>query len=321
MSKVFGLAKRKKVWTIEEIAKKNNKILIIRATGGLGDILMMRMIFEDFKLINPNIHITFACPIYYHDIVRDHPFIDEVVDSNTINKDDFLISWNLSTACGAYEQAKAPYGDKHRSDIWAEYCGVTLTCHNMHLQLTQEEVEFGKNKIKELSSGKPVVIISPISALIGKNLDKQQIDGTVMGLQTLGFDVFGLHLVAIPDFPAKVIAGLSIRNMMAVVSAADYIVSVDSATFHMAGGLGRPVVGIFSWANGLLYGKWYSKCVIVQKRKKLENWQCPCYDWFKCPLCPDHKVHRKPCITEITSSEIVEATRFLARRFPVVSDI
>lgn len=318
--KLFAKPKKKKVWTLREISEKSNHILIIRATGGLGDILMHRMIFEDFKLINPKIHITFACPPYYHDIVKDHPFIDELIDSDTVDKEDFLVSYNTTTICGVTESAKAPFSYKNRSDIWAEHCGITLTHHNMHIHLSSEEIEFGRNKIRQLNpSNKPTVIISPISSIAGKNLDNLQMEETVRGLEANGFSVVGLHTQSIPAFPAPVISGLTVRQMMDFVAAADYVISVDTATFHMAGGMNKPVIGVFSFADGLVYGKYYNKFILVQRhRDYTPGWTCgPCYNWLNCTKCTDKSIHRKPCITEITANEIVEATHCLASKFPV----
>jgi len=103
---------------IRDFYNKRKKVLIQRSVGGLGDILMHRMMFEDFKKLLPNAEVHFACPAMYHEAVIDHPFIDKVLDSNVVNYHDYIIHYNTTTACGRWEMKMAPMSGKHRSDIW-----------------------------------------------------------------------------------------------------------------------------------------------------------------------------------------------------------
>ena len=65
-----------RILSLKEFYDKRENILICRNVGGLGDILMHRMLFEDFKLAMPNCKVHFACPAHFHIVVKDHPFID-----------------------------------------------------------------------------------------------------------------------------------------------------------------------------------------------------------------------------------------------------
>ncbi len=278
--------------SIREFYNKRNRILIIRDTGGLGDILMCRMIFEDFKILMPDCHLTFACPTAYHAAVQGHPFVDAIVDSQTVNFNEFIISYNITSACGKYENQKAPLADKHRSDIWAEHCGLQLTKHNMHLSAVG-----GKFK-------KPTVLIAPISAIANKNLDTQQMNQTVEYVQSLGFDVYGIHKKKIDELCCATIVPENMVEFFSFIQSANYIITVDTAAFHAAGGLNKPMVAVFSWACGKTYGKYYPQMMLVQKhRDDTPGWTCgPCYRWS---LCPRTNEYRKPCITEITANDII----------------
>jgi ADP-heptose:LPS heptosyltransferase len=46
------------------------------------------MMFEDFKLLMPEAEIHFACPDYYHDAVKDHPFVDKIVKMSEVDKNN-----------------------------------------------------------------------------------------------------------------------------------------------------------------------------------------------------------------------------------------
>lgn len=292
----------KKYWTLKEYYERRNHILIFRCVGGLGDILMHRMIFEDFKKLNPEAKITFACPIQFFQAIQGHPFVDEVVDSRSVDRSNFIVHYDTSSICARQEMAAAPFSTEHRSDIWANWCSVSLTCHNMHLKISPEDILAAR---KIVGNGVKVCV-SPISAISSKNLDESQIEGICSGLKSRGFDYYGVHTNDIQGFDGPVYSGKDVKQFMSLVGVADYLISVDTSTFHIGGGLGIPMVGIFSWADGKVYGKYYDKWELVQRHRD-SGWECgPCYTWGNCQKCPSNQ-QRKPCITEITSNEILEA--------------
>jgi ADP-heptose:LPS heptosyltransferase len=308
---------KKKQLNIKEFQEIKNKLLIIRNVGGLGDILMHRMLFEDFKKLCPEIEIHFACPKYYHSAVEDHPFVDKILTIEEIDRRKYLMSYNTSTICGRYEMKYAPFCDKHRSDIWAEHCGLTLTEHNMHIHLSEVEKIEGKY-ILEKKRDRPgkIVILSPISAMLNKNLTEEQIMGLVYNLRQKGYCVIGLHNTVIPcmlanDIPT--IFDINLRQWLAVIHESDYVISVDTATFHAAGGMKKPLVGIFTFVDGITYGKYFD-FFLVQKHRNLDtNWECgPCYEWGKCVKTLNTP---KPCVTNITVEMILEKTEEMFKRW------
>lgn len=303
--------------SLPEFDKLRNKVLIIRGTGGLGDILMHRMLFEDFKKLCSDIKITFAIPSNYFPAVIDHPFIDEVVDYRTVDPSDFLVTYVTTTACGRHENSVAPYADLHRSDIWAAHCGLRLISHEMHFRLSEEEKEFGRETLQKIEKNRKIVLFSPISAMESKNLSLEQIHEVVEELEKKGFCVVILHTSCPENLKNSipVLSGLKTREFFAVIDACDAVISVDTGTFHAAGGFKKPLLGIYSWADGLVYGKWYD-CVIVQKhRSYTPGWDCgPCFKWYDCPKCKTG--HRKPCLTDLTAKDIITGFSKLLSRYP-----
>lgn len=310
--------KLKRTLNLREFYEKKNKCLIVRGVGGLGDILMHRMMFEDFKLMAPDCELTFACPTQYHDAVIDHPFIDHLVDCATVNKLDYMISYNTTTACGRYEMRIAPLADKHRSDIWAAHCGLELKHHNMHIRLTDEEKEIGRQIIeKHRDREGPSIAVCPVSAMKQKDLTEQQLLETIEGLHKRGLYAFGLHIQ--PIFPLvtrdiPTIFGLKLRQWMSVLNQVDYVVSVDTSAFHCAGGMGKPLVGIFTFADGMVYGQHFDFELVQFHRKTHPEWICgPCYNWGQCPKSKDHV---KPCLTQITSDMILQKVDRMIEKWP-----
>ena len=299
-------------WAINDYITRRNHILILRGCGGLGDLFMHRMIFEDFKLICPDIRITFACPKQFHQTVQDHPFIDELIDVADVDESKFPIRYYTSSICGQTEMANAPMPSPHRSDIWAKHCGVKLTRHNMHFNITEEEKAVARKQLEAIKNKPgPSVCLAPISAISGKNMDESQWSYVIDELQAMDYFVYGLHNMPILNFNAPQTHGKNIRNFMALVAVSDYVITVDSAAFHMGGGLGKPMVGVFGWTDGKVYGKYYQNWELVQRHRDNGNWDCgPCYTWG---FCPKSKANRKPCIDSIEGHEIMEAFKKLIK--------
>jgi ADP-heptose:LPS heptosyltransferase len=304
--------------TLGEFYEKRNKIIVIRGVGGLGDVLMHRMMFEDFKLLAPDIEISFACPPMYHDAVKDHPFVDHVLHVEHYNRQDYLASYVTTTACGRYEMKMAPYSGLHRSDIWAQHCGIALTKHDMHIQLTEKEKQEGRRLIEKYRdrSG-PSVVVAPISAIHPKDLLEHQLMGLTKGLHERGCYVFGLHTKPIYPFlknDVPVISGVNLRQWLAIINQADYTISVDSAAFHAAGGMGKPLVGIFTFADGEIYGRYFDFFLVQRHRNLDPNWTCgPCYNWGSCHT----KNNPKPCLTGITAEDILQKADLMFEKWPI----
>jgi ADP-heptose:LPS heptosyltransferase len=276
------------------------------------------MIFEDFKLLAPDAEIDFVCPWQYHDAVRDHPFLNRVLGTEEYDQEDYLLCYNTTSACGRYEMRMAPHSGEHRSDIWAQHCGVHLTRHNMHFQLTDEEKIDGIRLIEQYRfCDGPAVVLAPISAMEKKNIPDSHMVKVAKGLQERGFYPVALHTTPIlplikNDIPT--ICRPKLRQWLGVINQADYIVTVDSAALHCAGGMHKPLVGIFTFVNGLVYTRYYPYVELVQG-------MCPighagCYNWGACPSVKDPTL---PCHASLNADSILQAFDRLSKRFPANS--
>lgn len=320
------------ILSIRDFYHKRNKVLIIRNARGLGDILMCRMMFEDFKRVMPDMHLVFACPTIYHDLVRNHPFVDEVVDSVTVNRSNYLISYDISTCCIKWECDNAPFANKHRADIWAEHCGVTLSNHNMHLPILDKELlQFGQFQVKQARNmsirkfdiKSPNVLFTPIAFDVLRTLTDRHIIGVIKWLHNNGCFVYSTHMHKISlleDLGVPVLSGFNTLEWLSLVNAADYVVTVDTSVFHYAGGIGKPMTGIFTHADGKYRGKYFD-FVLVQKHRDNGNWPCgPCYNHAMCthPKClnPGAINVEKPCLTELTITEITDGIKKMFDRWP-----
>jgi ADP-heptose:LPS heptosyltransferase len=307
--------------SLRDFYKRRNNVLILRDSGGLGDILMLRMIFEDIKRVMPDAHISVAIPTNYHRAMFWHPFIDRVLNSKEVDENNFGISYNVTTACVRYEMKIRPKADRHRAEIWSAYCGYRLTKANMHLCLPKLMEAYARKKLQEKvkERGKGYVCFSPISAMVSKDLDSQQMKGVLKGIQEMGYSPFILHYKPIEGIDCPVFS-VQHDEWLALINASDYVVTVDTAALHAANGFQKPTVAVFSWADGKVYTKFHDKCILIQRhRDHTPDWTCgPCYDH---PRCPKTNNPRKPCITEITADEVLNAFTQLIKRYPINADL
>jgi len=316
MYKKSNLIERPKPLTLSEFHKKRNSICLWHEMGGLGDVLMHRMLFENIKNLDNSLHVTFACLPEYMDVAKDHPYIDCVVDSKKLNANDFGMVYNTCvTIADRYENSIAPFCKEHRSDLWAKVCGMELSNHEMHFNFDEKILNKCRTKLKELSKNpdKPIIIFSPISKMATKSLLPHQIQAVFEATKEV--NLIGIHKTDIQELKklnVPVLNNIEIKEWMCYVAAADYVISVDSAVFHMAGGLKKPLVGIFTFADGKIYGKYFD-FILVQKHRDNGNWDCgPC---FKFCNCPKSTKIQKPCLTEITAEEIKNGISLMFKKW------
>lgn len=331
LKKCFKKRTVKKEMSLREFYDKRDKVLVVRNARGMGDILMHRMIFEDFHKIMPGIKITFACPKPYHDLIEGHPFVQEVVDSGTVERSEYLISYDTSSCCIKHECATAPFADKHRADIWAEHCGVTLTNHDMHLPIMNNEaLQTGYLRIKMAKSqstgnnspNSPNVLFTPYAFDVQRTLPDRLIVETVKILRGMGCFVYSTYqhdVKLLDDLDVPVLCGYSNHEFFSFVHAADYVVTVDTSVFHYAGGIKKPLTGIFTHVDGKYRGRYFD-FVLVQKHRDNGNWPCgPCYNFSMCThpglKGTDPNIPR-PCVTQLTSGEIKEGISKMFTKWP-----
>lgn len=317
--------------TLKKIRDQKNKVLIVRSRGGLGDILMQRMLFENFKILMRDVDLTFACPAEYRDAVIDHPFIDAWLPSRIVTHvengvrheavvvdGDFLRTYDTSRNCNEWELAQSENRragreatDLHRAEIWARGCGVPMVTADMHIRFTDGERGWARDKLAGVNpDGRKTVLLAPVSRMESKNLHPHQLQPVIDELSR-DYYVFVLHDRPTPQFAVPCLSGVTIRQWMSIIEAVDYVISVDTAAFHCAGGLGKPTVAVFGWADSKVYSKFYKNVARVQRHRDDDpTWTCgPCYNFNKCTKDLDGV--RKPCITELTAADILRGFRSL----------
>jgi len=297
---------------IKDGKEADKGILIIRAQGGVGDILNTRMIFEDIKKMAGGRKVTYAVSEKYIPLLTDHPHIDKVISRYDIKKEEYAFVKDITDKCGQYEVKHIPFVDKHRADIWANYVGLDLTTHEQHISFTKEETKKAK---KLMGKARLKIGIQPISSNISKDwgLVKWQELVNLIKKTYKGVEVFCYH-----DKPIEGLTGvtglynLNLREWMASVNECNVLLTVATSMFCLANGLHKPTVAIFGSEDLDIYGKYFPEMVAIQRhRKNKDGWdECPCWSaWRNCAKGSDISIENQkipPCLTSISVDEVMK---------------
>ena len=296
--------------TIKQLNEKKHKIVVLRKWGGVGDIVNTRPLFKTIKTLYPYLHVTYALPIQYHPILEDSIYIDELINYRNVDFNKYGYAVDISSDCGRYENHRIPYVDKHRSDIWAEVSlGIKLIDHDFHIKLNEKIVEECKAILKDEYDYDPKVKIAifPKSASQSKDIPDNVLSELVTIMINDGHEPCIIHnRKNIKETRVPFIKDLNIKQFVHMISFFDYIISVDTGSFHLAAALSIPTVGIFAWTDGKILGKYHEKFEIVQKHRDFGGPKvCPCWSWPTCVLKNKKNVTIPlKCIKAISADDI-----------------
>lgn len=128
-------------------------------------------------------------------------------------------------------------------------------------------------------------------------------------------------IAVLENMGCPVLNELSREDWLGLIHAVDYVVTVDTSTFHYAGSIKKPMVGIFTHVDGKYRGKYFD-FILVQKHRDNGDWPCgPCYDYSKCshPKCVSKDYFTaKPCVTELSVNEIIDGIEKMLLKWPLV---
>jgi ADP-heptose:LPS heptosyltransferase len=258
-------------------------ILIWAEQFGLGDLWQVRCVLHDLKRAHPTRKLVFAANPNYHDLLRCHPDLDQLVDLNT-EPDHFAYTYNLDRAC-----AMSALHGTNTVDYFATSLGIEVTDYNPRFKLSEEEEDFGLG----LTQGRPTVGIAPVSSTRARDLTPECRQKLAQALLRDGWQVVLFHDERLRDLPREVIQPqLNLRQLIAAHHAIDALISVDTSHLHIGAGIGKPTVLISATMCGHIYSRHYRKVKVIQRH--------PIFT--KC---------KAPDITGVTAEEIMTEFRKL----------
>jgi ADP-heptose:LPS heptosyltransferase len=248
----------------------NEKILVKRNTGGLGDILMITPTLKALKERFPKKHIQVAIPKQYFRLMENLEFVDEVIDITKVDLNkEYFINADLSSPCARYESSrvykKLPV-EKSRIEVFAEVLGVrNLITHTPVYNVTEKEREWAIRFLKgqDIDPKKPIVCFHLRS---NEKYRDYPVDSQLelLGLIKNDYNIICIDFAFHESFDTIIDAtGFSIDKWAAIISLSDLFISVDTGPLHMAAALDITTIALFGPIDYKARCKGYKKTTVI----------------------------------------------------------
>ena len=268
-----------------------DKVLLLRQHGGVGDILVMTQLLNEFARRYPKCDLTFACREGFHSLFKDVKGINifpyEMVHFDgwvedgsdlfhTAVTDCYDMVMDLTIPCHVWEEIMFDpqlCQFRNRLDMWGNWIGMYDFPRNVKscVRIGVDDIQHVMERYIKPVDNSPIAIVAPTSANVHK--DYLFYSELIAALAKHGY-----HVVAVGERQKmrkakNVIHTSTYREFLSLFYAANLVVSVDSAAFHAGGIAEAKTFGIFNTNDGVTYSRYYPTAVPIQVCDKRCIWK------------------------------------------------
>ncbi len=290
---------------------KGGAILVTRAMGGLGDLMMMTPGLLALKKKYPLKTIDFAISKSFFPLFEHIPEVNCIdIHSDEIDITNYE-KWIDLTECpaGRVESRQFPNIKTNRIVIFARSMGIKLAALKKSgivptYVVTPQERSRAEIILAELNPyNLPVIGIQPFSADTYKNwphvnslikeLSKTRLVLLFHSEPMEQFDGNNIHKIVKP-----------IRESFALASLCDLLIGPDSSFVHLGAALNKDTIAIFGPTSGKVFTKYYKKVRLLTPEKA----EFPCFPCWRnehkvCDLTRDRE---SVCLSNIGVIKVME---------------
>jgi ADP-heptose:LPS heptosyltransferase len=286
-----------------------HNILVTRAMGGLGDLLMMTPGLHALKAAYPHEAVHLAIPRSFFPLLQGNDDVTLIdIEDSALQTAAYRQWYNLSDCPAArIESRTAPDVKQDRIEIFAQALGIrgrrlAQMERRPRYVVSQEEIVFQEHFWHDQGlAGRLVIGVQPYAAETYRDYPlMEQLVATLSQDKT----VLLFHNEALPGFAydnVLKLAGVPFRNAMALARKCDAIIAPDSFLVHFAGAFDIPCVALFGPIDGHVRTRHYPSCVFLDARTQLGCVPCWRNEVIPCKLL---KTRQSPCMRMITVEEI-----------------
>ena len=285
-------------------------ILVTRAMGGLGDIMMM----------TPGLHalrkkygrkVAFAIPRKFHAAFQGNPDYDLLDSDSFIDLGRYLQWVNLGVCpAGQYESRVAPNIKKGRVELFAKAMGISKGHLNQYgwdpkCILNAEQVAL-IDSVKARASEKGLPLIGFQIHSRDTYKDYPQLNTLLLKLADRAV-VLAIHTSPspIPTHPNIVpVFNVSLGEAVAMVAAGDVFLAVDSGFYHFAAAFDIPAIGLFGPTSGKTFSKHHKRFTLVEVEPRLPCSPCWRNEDQRCTL---NGTYESACMAGIEVEQVIKA--------------
>jgi hypothetical protein len=279
------------------------RVLVTRAMGGLGDLLMLTPGLHALRARHPRGRIDLAVPRRFFPLFQGNDDVDLLDIHSALDPLEYDRWFNLTDCPAARtESLTAPRVRRNRIEIFARALGIRGSAlwrmdRRPRYFLSEEDLAyrarfFAAHGLREESV---------IGVQIRSDETYRDYPHMPVLVQALARDhvvlLFDRRPIAGYDFANTIkVDGLGLRQAAAVASGCRALVAPDSSFVHLAAALGLPAVGLFGPTDGAVRTSDYPDVRFVDVRRDL---RCvPCWRNEEIP-CALTGMRASVCLAEI----------------------
>ena len=276
-----------------ELSRTNGtktRILITRAMGGVGDLLMMTPGIGATKARNPDREIHLAIPREFFPIFQgNEDVVVKDIENDVFEPRDYSAWYNLSDCPASRIEARtSPRVKKNRIDIFASAIGVSPKeldrfGRTPRYFVSAEESRFAEEFLSRNGlSDKTLIGVHPYTADTYR--DFPHFEGLVK-LLARDYPVLVFHSARLEgyDFPnAMKIDRYPLRQSVALLQRCSVLVAPDSSLMHVAAALGLPTLAIFGPTDGRVRTRDYRSVEVLDLSNVMRCIPCWRHEYQPC---------------------------------------
>lgn len=245
---------------------------------GLGDILMTTPIIKQIKKEYPNAHLTYSTRSEGREILKNNPYID-AINTDLYNETEFektLVNYDKHFFLGKMtEDYTIKRNQQPRIDSIAEMFDINLESKTPELYLTEEELL----SVNKYINPNKINILFCIEAMEKKRNWREDY------LQDLvnRFDKDKYNLILVGKNKIEITNALNltgkttIRELFAIVSKADLVVTMDNFVSHIAAAFDIKEIIMYTTIPAEWRCSYYKNTIPIQSPTKCS----PCWNKYK----------------------------------------
>lgn len=269
--------------TFHDHLTKDDRIMIVRRTGGFGDNLIISCLLQRIHDMYPENGLSFACCSAYESLYSQTPWLSTIAaefltTAETILPERFIKSplskgysviEDVTVPCHAWERIflghnKTDGGLKWRNrlDMWSNWIGIYgYTEANTCIKISSSVLNLTRHKY--FTEPGKLAIMCPI----GSERMKTYTHYLELGrnLQRMGYNVYILAKRGeAGQYFNGTIEAKDFKEYLAIIQLSDLVVTVDTAALHAAGVFKKRAYGLFTFNDGKAYCKYYPTVTPIQ---------------------------------------------------------
>ncbi len=306
---ILQLVEARVTATREHALQNGSDVLVTRAMGGIGDLLMMT---PGLRALSNTLGrpVKVAVPRKFFAVFENNPHVDVIdIEGPALNTASYR-NWHNLTVCpaGIFETKHRPIVRKGRVEIFARAIGIKKSLLNQNgwsveINPSPEVKAFVDTFLRKAKFGsRPLLGVQPYSRDSYK--DHLKIRDIIEDLSR-DYDLVLFHHRS-DGLPSGLgianTAGVSLEKSLGIVSRLDAMVSVDSAFLHAASAFDVPVVALFGPTDGNSFTLHHKRIKVLTMGK---TFPCqPCWRNEDLPCYVTGTLGNSPCIAGISAADV-----------------